>query len=204
MESSIVNYSYSVVGNSTGIDWASWITALSTLLMMIATFFAVIIAYQALSTWKKETKYKHLLEFITTASIIIEDIDEYFNNGYYDESVISKTNFELNAWAPFWNNEANRYSENIINLYRNLLKEKNYLYSFNKSTNEKYVNDVCNCIKEYKDSMNMIVSAKMNLCHLDIRIRQASINIIKDKSKTVIEKQKKAKNIVKKARNKLL
>lgn len=74
MESNVISYSYSVSGNNAGIDWASWLTAISTLAMAI-------IAGIALNSWKKELRIKKRIEVYNKLQVLIFELSnflEYF------------------------------------------------------------------------------------------------------------------------------
>ena len=115
MESSIVNYSYSVVGNNVGIDLASWITAISTLTMAIFAGFA-------LNTWKNELKFQKKLEIYNDLYLLFFKIERFLD----DLGIIYSREGEL-----YCNNQITSFSSEIA-----LFKSKVKIINDNDLLNE--------------------------------------------------------------------
>lgn len=56
---------------------ATWITAISTFLMMVATGFMAVAAWRALNTWKNEQKRRKLVNLLETLNAYVQDLQYY-------------------------------------------------------------------------------------------------------------------------------
>lgn len=104
---------------------ANWITAISTLLMMIATFALVIIAWQAKNSFLAERKFDNLIllheELILTVGIIIKNsmLKTNEEKTILFENELSSKLKTINSYyikvAPLVGKSAKKYIDNIRN-----------------------------------------------------------------------------------------
>ena len=59
---------------------ATWITAISTLLMMLATSFMAFFAWKALNTWKEELRINKILEIYNDLFLLFFKIESFLDN----------------------------------------------------------------------------------------------------------------------------
>ena len=98
MINGLINYN-SIAEQSLSCEIATWITAVSTFLMMVATCFMAYFAGKALNTWRteevlkqKSIQYRNLLEILIKIKAILLEIEgtKTINNTQRIYSVLQK------------------------------------------------------------------------------------------------------------------
>ena len=107
MVSSLINFT--ITSTPQGINWVEGITAISTLVMTIATIVMAIIAWKALNSWKKELKTQKKVSVLT----------DIYNIFYTFESFL---NTFLRGLPPL--NHGKIFANKPINIYLNETNEK--------------------------------------------------------------------------------
>lgn len=80
MVSSLINFT--ITSTPQGINWAEWITAISTLLMMLATGFMAYYAKLALKSWKEELRIKKRIEVYNKLHLLVFELLNFLE--YFD------------------------------------------------------------------------------------------------------------------------
>ncbi len=188
MVSSLINFT--ITSTPQGINWAEWISAISTLLMMLATGFMAYYAKQALNSWKEEIKLKKIYRINRN---YIKTIDEFLKllhnyelisneqeTRYILEKLLEEINIILYEYKLVQKNTETEFLKNLI-YFKAVIQEytKIKFQSFNSGVKVYYENfwddyapiqendgDISYTL-EYEELLNKLNNAK-NLCEQNI------------------------------------
>ena len=142
--------------------WATWITAISTLVMAIATILMALFAGIALNTWKKEQKRQKLINLLETLNKYFQDLQ------YYElESTIFSRQARKNNQENFSDNEMILQQANIIDIElaegygECILSMRNWLLQ--NDIQNKFLDDFIKIIQEYRVKTFDYICSKINL-----------------------------------------
>ncbi len=188
MVSSLINFT--ITSTQQGINWSEWITAISTLLMMLATGFMAYYAKQALNSWKEEIKLKKIYRINRN---YIKTIDEFLKllhnyelisneqeTRYILEKLLEEINIILYEYKLVQKNTETEFLKNLI-YFKAVIQEytKIKFQSFNsgvKAYYENFWNDYApiqendgdiSYTLEYEELLNKLNNAK-KLCEQNI------------------------------------
>lgn len=187
MESSIINYSYSIIGNNTGINWEKIISIIIALLSLIIAYKTYKIAMDAVDNWKKQVKYENItsikkelikviVDYFYTLDIYAQNIDAEKQSTINEELTIKSidTQKNINMYLYFseadkkqfdeLKNELDKYKESVLNLK---FKHESFSDKDNSDYNYKQTlqNDITNIETEIK-SIKQSCEEKINNINL--------------------------------------
>ena len=187
MESSIINYSYSIIGNNTGINWEKIISIIIALLSLIIAYKTYKIAMDAVDNWQKQVKYENItsikkelikviVDYFYTLDIYAQNIDAEKQSTINEELTIKSidTQKNINMYLYFseadkkqfdeLKNELDKYKESVLNLK---FKHESFSDKDNSDYNYKQTlqNDITNIETEIK-SIKQSCEEKINNINL--------------------------------------
>lgn len=151
---------------------ANWITAISTLIMAIATGFMAYYAKQALNSWRYEQKRRKLIDFLEFINKYLYDLQYYESNA----TIFSK-NARKNYQENYENIELIKKQPSIIDI--ELAEEfgefalfvKNWLMEDNQQ--EQILNELKNCFNNYRQEIYKYLNLKAE--YYDQKNKKANI-----------------------------
>lgn len=154
MESNIINYSYSVVGNNAGIDWASWLTAISTLAM---AFFA----WKALGTWEKEIEYQFISDLRKDLIKALSDL--YFSLDLHAENYATSDNTLKEDTSKFdYEKEKPRIDNEFANKQREVSKAS-YSYILYRPNQKTFLENLKNELNSYRNNVLELINIRVQI-----------------------------------------
>lgn len=140
---------------------ATWITAISTFLMMVATGFMAVAAWRALNTWKNEQKRRKLVNLLETLNAYVQDLQYY----ELESTVFSK--YTRQSYQENLNDnelikkQANYIDKEIAESFgKCILSLKNWL--IDAPQQNEILNEINKNIQEYRIKIFTYVELKIN------------------------------------------
>lgn len=139
---------------------ATWITAISTFLMTVATGFMAVAAWRALNTWKNEQKRRKIVNLLETLNAYVQDLQ------YYElESTVFSKHTRQSYQENLNDNELIKKQANYIDMEiaesfgKCILSLKNWL--IDAPQQNEILNEINKNIQEYRIKIFTYVELKI-------------------------------------------
>lgn len=190
MESNIISYSYSVAGNNVGIDWASWLTAISTLAM---AFFA----WKALGTWEKEIEYQFISDLRKDLIKALSDL--YFSLDLHANHYATSDNTLKEDTTSFdYEKEKLKIDNEFANKQREVSKAI-YSYTLYRQNQKTFFENLTKNLNAYRNNVLDLINIRVQ----KLQSRKNDVAIDFPKENEINEKMKNNKTTCEELMNKL-
>ena len=172
MINGLINYN-SIAEQSLSCEIATWITAVSTFLMMVATCFMVYFTGKALNTWRteevlkqKSIQYRNLLEILIKIKAILLEIEgtKTINNTQRIYSVFAEISDISIDFEHLNESESIRFLQDIKNIFRRYFK-----YPEEGEENKDFFFDYLKNVDNIKVNLNQFLNEGRDFCNKKIK-----------------------------------
>lgn len=160
MINALFNYN-SIAAQSLSSEIATWITAISTFLMMVATCFMAFYARKALGSWEKEIEYQFISDLRKDLIKALSDL--YFSLNLHANYYATSDNTLMKNTNDFnYEEERIRIDKEFASKQRNVSKTS-YSYILYRPDNRIYLENLKNKLNEYSNNVLELINIRIQI-----------------------------------------